>query len=1390
MSKSIPSARSFCHLGCILLVVGQSAQAGQFLCAQALPEPRAKVVGDAQGTVQALVLFADFADGTREALPAWADWLFAAKRPGSLRHFYDTMSGGRLQLAGEVVPRLYRSADPARAYAGEKATELGGFGDFSLEILTQADAHIDWSQYDSDGPDGRPNSGDDDGFVDAVFIVVDKVPAGFIRGPATGAGGLGLKDDFITGDMGASGSPVRIHSRRGTIQQGRSFNEAVGAMAHEYGHVLGLPDLFNVAWLQSEEADPEEDSAGIGKWGLMGWGALGWRGDDGPTSFSAWSRRQLGWADVVEPRAAQSTLRLQEVGRSGQMGLIYLGRQSQFLLLEYRTPKSTYYDRHIPAAGLLLWHVDRRLGEGVPKVDLECADGRWVEGGFPLGREAAPQSGGDNLDFWAHDAGYAGRHQGNLGDATDPFDGERFTAFNSTTNPSAHSNDGQVAVDLGAMRLEGDWASLVVSVPPARVRINQIGTPYHQVVSGREMALSFNLENSGGLKATDLVARLSSDTREVEIINGQLPLSDLAALSQAFNGGVGEQGFPRLRFAADLAAPAEATLRLEIYAAGVLVDWAVVQVKGVPSVLLSGTVRDTEGNPLAGIPVHLNASTLPGVVAPVAGGLDYPSEVATGPDGRYQVRLPPGTFDVWASPLESQPWGGDVYHRLSVNQDRVADFVLPRVFLLQGVVYGPGGEPVGDIEVRADSGSRAYSSWTHTDGTYYLKVPAGLYNIGTGTKGIGRANYAPARLEAVQISADRELDLQLQEGVSLVVQVVGGRGEAVARVALALVGAAGQWEQVAETDAAGLARINLPVGPHILRAVEVPVPYLPDGQLHLAVQADTTAVFELARGVVVEGRLQSGDGGDFPGAGMTWSRLDGTASRHIFVFSSAGRYALALLPGRYRVEVDFFRGAWPSQILGQVEVGGAGLVRDFTLRPGVQLSGRVTTADGRGLGGSVRLHSPDDGVELIGFMQAGEYALNALPGEYRARVFIEPPDDRVWIGWTWLWLGPVQLVGDLRMDWSVPPLVPFSGQVLGASDLIRAQSLHVRLEGETASGWVQPDFSGHFGLEVPQGIYRVQLVHSGRAGSSRWLAGQVGGAHMKGLVFHWPEGRLQGKLLVEGQAGLEVFALTEPERLHALGAGLAAAQAAATAEGSYQLFVRPGTYALAAYAQPLPDGQQRGRVIAGVQLPAGNTLRQIDLAARDGGHQLRGSVERVGLDREDLVRLQFYAPASGVALQVTNSGQDHYAVDLSAGRYVVEAGQWRDDRLVRAWRVGRVEIDGPSTWNVRLDPGATAVEERVAPQPRFALEQNYPNPFNGTSVIPFAVGGAGPVSLAIYNAVGQRLRHMQWVVPAAGRYQFVWQGRTDGGQRVSSGVYFYRLQAGSRVSTRRLVLVQ
>ncbi|MCK4657312.1 MAG: T9SS type A sorting domain-containing protein, partial [candidate division Zixibacteria bacterium] len=80
-----------------------------------------------------------------------------------------------------------------------------------------------------------------------------------------------------------------------------------------------------------------------------------------------------------------------------------------------------------------------------------------------------------------------------------------------------------------------------------------------------------------------------------------------------------------------------------------------------------------------------------------------------------------------------------------------------------------------------------------------------------------------------------------------------------------------------------------------------------------------------------------------------------------------------------------------------------------------------------------------------------------------------------------------------------------------------------------------------------------------------------------------------------------------------------------------------------------------------------------------------------------------------------------------------------------------------------------------------------PNPFNPTTTIEFYTDRSVHVNLHIFNILGQRIRTLMDAPLEIGKHSVVWDGRDDGGNDVASGMYFYRIQAGSNVQTRKMV---
>lgn len=90
----------------------------------------------------------------------------------------------------------------------------------------------------------------------------------------------------------------------------------------------------------------------------------------------------------------------------------------------------------------------------------------------------------------------------------------------------------------------------------------------------------------------------------------------------------------------------------------------------------------------------------------------------------------------------------------------------------------------------------------------------------------------------------------------------------------------------------------------------------------------------------------------------------------------------------------------------------------------------------------------------------------------------------------------------------------------------------------------------------------------------------------------------------------------------------------------------------------------------------------------------------------------------------------------------------------------------------------------------FALSQNYPNPFNPDTYIEFDLSGAAHVKIDVFNIVGQRVRTLVDEEMEAGRYVADWDGKDEQGNSVSSGIYFYRMQAADFSDMKKMLLVK
>lgn len=113
-----------------------------------------------------------------------------------------------------------------------------------------------------------------------------------------------------------------------------------------------------------------------------------------------------------------------------------------------------------------------------------------------------------------------------------------------------------------------------------------------------------------------------------------------------------------------------------------------------------------------------------------------------------------------------------------------------------------------------------------------------------------------------------------------------------------------------------------------------------------------------------------------------------------------------------------------------------------------------------------------------------------------------------------------------------------------------------------------------------------------------------------------------------------------------------------------------------------------------------------------------------------------------------------------------------------SYRLKQIDFDGKATYS-------NVVEVEIINPVQFALEQNYPNPFNPSTVIKFSLPVESRVELSVFNALGEKVRVLVSEVRKSGNHEVDFNA-----SGLSSGVYFYKLEAGEFISTKKLMILK
>jgi immune inhibitor A len=340
------------------------------------------------GEKKALVLLVDFPDNQHQYASAAFDSLIYHDNVSSLRDYYREVSYNRFTISqsSEVTP-WFRVPRDYSYYVGDSFGFYPGMFPQNAQGIvwaacSLADPTTNFAQFDEDGNDT----------VDVVFMVHSGPGAeeGFpgytehvwshqwqLSNTGTGCPGAYLTDDGVYVDY-YSMEPERFEQYSGRI--------TVGVFAHEFGHILGLPDLY----------DTDYSTYGIGAFGLMGagsWGRLSERNLPGsmPAHLCAWSKYQLGFMTPIEvdrigmskfenqslPCACFSAVAYRLLEDPGGPDWDYPGTTGEYFMVENRFRRG--YDGSLPGDGFLILHIDdsrvSNSDENHPLVGVIQADG-------------------------------------------------------------------------------------------------------------------------------------------------------------------------------------------------------------------------------------------------------------------------------------------------------------------------------------------------------------------------------------------------------------------------------------------------------------------------------------------------------------------------------------------------------------------------------------------------------------------------------------------------------------------------------------------------------------------------------------------------------------------------------------------------------------------------------------------------------------------------------------------------------------------------------------------------------------------------------------------------------------------------------------------------------
>jgi M6 family metalloprotease-like protein len=288
-----------------------------------------------------LVVLVEFTDEAGKSSPEEVYDMFFGNS-NSLKSYLEDQSYGQISISGEVT-NWYTLSQTMGYYGGNYEANVE---DMIIEAVAAADLDYDFSNFDNDA----------DGIIDSFFVVHagDPDEAGGGNGDEIWSHYFSIPAEVADGIEVIDYETVSEHS-------------PLGITIHEFGHYLGLPDMYDTVY-------DDGSSKGTGDWSIMGYGGY----LDEPGSFDPWSKYFLGWLNednyIAVEESGTYDLSQDNIDYGVRYYLLPLA-ESEYFMLENRHSHNLMKGGE--AGGVVIWHIDENVADETGSWN-GCSGSRWT----------------------------------------------------------------------------------------------------------------------------------------------------------------------------------------------------------------------------------------------------------------------------------------------------------------------------------------------------------------------------------------------------------------------------------------------------------------------------------------------------------------------------------------------------------------------------------------------------------------------------------------------------------------------------------------------------------------------------------------------------------------------------------------------------------------------------------------------------------------------------------------------------------------------------------------------------------------------------------------------------------------------------------------------------